>query len=117
MTRFLFVAVGGALGSTARYAVALLFAGSTFPFGTLLVNLVGSLAIGTTMELLGDHELRLFVVTGILGGFTTYSSFNQETLQMLRTGAWGAGFVNAAVTLVGCLIAGFTGVLLARFVR
>jgi CrcB protein len=117
MTRFLLVALGGALGSTARYAVALLFAGATFPIWTLTVNLLGSLLIGLTMELVAATDLRLFLVTGILGGFTTYSAFNQETLQMLRSGAWGIAFVNAAGTLFGCLVAGFAGVALARLMR
>lgn len=114
MTRFLLVAAGGAIGSSARYAVALLASGATFPAGTLTVNLLGSLLIGMAMEAMAASELRLFLVTGILGGFTTYSSFNQETLQLMRTGAWGTAFLNAALTLFGCLLAGFAGVMLAR---
>jgi fluoride exporter len=117
MTRFLLVALGGALGSSARYGVTLLLAGAAFPVWTLTVNLVGSLLIGVTVERVAAGDLRLFLVTGILGGFTTYSAFNQETVQMLRDGAWGMAFVNVAGTLFGCLVAGFAGVALARYMR
>ena len=117
MTRFLFVALGGALGSTARYGVTLLLAGAAFPVWTLAVNLLGSFLIGATMELVAAGDVRLFLVTGILGGFTTYSAFNQETVQMLRGGAWGMAFANMAGTLFGCLVAGFAGVALARWMR
>jgi len=122
MTRFLIVCLGGALGSGARYLVAIWAAtvlGASFPFGTLIVNLTGSFLLaflvhaGTTTELL-TPTLRLMLTTGVMGGFTTYSTFNYETADYLRQGAWAAGFLNIAATLLGCLAAGFAGLALAR---
>lgn len=112
MTRFLLVCLGGALGSAARYLVAL-----AMPRGTLVVNLVGSFCIALVMALLRPSDLRLLLVTGILGGFTTYSAFNEETLQMMRAGTWGAAALYVLVTVAGCLAAGFAGVAIARLMR
>ena len=112
MTRFLLVCLGGALGSGARYLVAL-----AMPRGTLVVNLVGSFCIALVMALLRPSDLRLLLVTGILGGFTTYSAFNEETLQMMRAGTWGSAALYVFVTVAGCLAAGFAGVAIARFLR
>ncbi|HEX8173361.1 MAG TPA: CrcB family protein [Thermoanaerobaculia bacterium] len=110
MTRLLLVCLGGALGSGARYLTGL-----AVPHATVVVNLVGSFAIALVMERIApSSELRYFVVTGILGGFTTYSAFNQETLQWLRAGAAGAALLNLGVTVVGCLAAGAAGIFVAR---
>ena len=92
MTRVALVALGGAIGSVARYGVQALAAqllGPAFPWGTLLVNLTGSFLIALVMHvaLTGTAvslELRIFLTTGIMGGFTTYSSFNYETLAPQR---------------------------------
>ena len=113
MTRFLLVCLGGAIGSGARYLVAL----STVPWPTLIVNVTGSFLIAAVMELSAESDLRYFLVTGILGGFTTYSTFNQETVQMMRGGSLGLAAVNVGVTVVGCMAAGFLGVVVARFLR
>jgi CrcB protein len=112
VTRFLLVCLGGALGSGARY-----LAGTTVPHATLVVNLIGSFAIAVAFETMRASDLRLMIVTGVLGGFTTYSAFNQETLELLRRGAFGSAAVNVAVTVVGCLAAAFLGVAVARMVR
>jgi CrcB protein len=112
MTRFLLVCLGGALGSGARYLVAL-----ATPRGTLVVNLAGSFCIALVTALLRPSDLRLMIVTGILGGFTTYSAFNEETLQMMRSGAWGGAALYVCVTLAGCLAAGFAGAGIARLLR
>jgi CrcB protein len=117
MTRFLLVCLGGAIGSGARYLVALATVGVAFPIGTLLVNVAGSFAIALVMELLAPSDLRYFLATGVLGGFTTYSAFNQETLTMMRTGAGGSAALNVIATVAGCLAAGFLGVLAARAFR
>ena len=114
MTRFLLVCLGGAIGSGARYLVALSTVSAAFPFGTLIVNVTGSFAIALVMELVAESDFRFFLVTGILGGFTTYSAFNQETMQMMRIGAWGTAMINIVATLAGCLAAGFLGLLVAR---
>lgn len=112
MTRLLLVCLGGALGSGARYLV-----GISLPQGTLIVNLVGSFLIALAMESMRASDVRLMVVTGILGGFTTYSAFNEETLRMMRAGTWGPAALNVALTVIGCLAAGFAGVVVARLIR
>lgn len=125
MSRLLLVCLGGALGSGARYLVALLAArllGTGFPWGTLAVNVVGCflisaiLAIGTEAAPLSS-ELRLFLTTGIMGGLTTYSAFNHELLTMFQQGAWmrSAGYL--LVTWIACLSAGGIGILAGRGLR
>ena len=120
LARFLYVSLGGALGSAGRYATSLAaaaFFGAAFPYGTLIVNLAGSFVIGMVMELVPVSDLRLFLVTGVLGGFTTYSSFNEETLRMLRAGAAGGAAINVLATVAGCMAAGTAGFLIARMFR
>jgi CrcB protein len=122
VTRVALVAVGGALGSIARYGVQALAAqllGPAFPWGTLLVNLSGSFLIALVMHvaLTGTAvslELRILLTTGILGGFTTYSSFNYETLALLNQRAYGLAGLNAAATVLGCLVAGVLGLAAGR---
>ena len=117
MTRFLLICLGGALGSGARYLVTLgaaLAFGIGFPYGTLIVNLIGSFLIALVMESVRATDLRLMIVTGMLGGFTTYSAFNEETLRMMRAGTWGPAALNVATTVIGCLAAGAAGLLVAR---
>ncbi|HZJ52841.1 MAG TPA: fluoride efflux transporter CrcB [Myxococcaceae bacterium] len=122
MMRVALVALGGAVGSVARYGVQALAAqllGPAFPWGTLLVNLSGSFLIALVMHvaLTGTAislELRIFLTTGILGGFTTYSSFNYETLALLNQRAYGLAGLNAAGTVLGCLVAGVLGLAAGR---
>ena len=112
---YVWVALGGALGSVARYACTGLvarFAGFTFPWGTLLVNVSGSLAIGALAALtlpdgkpLIEHHARAFLMVGVLGGFTTFSSFSIDTLNLARAGAWAAASANVASSVVLCLVA------------
>jgi len=115
----LFVALGGALGSVARYLGAAglnRLLGPSFPYGTLAVNLLGSFAIGVVAaSRLGAHvETRLFLMTGVLGGFTTYSAFNEETLVAFRAGRPLLALLYVATTLLVCLAAGFAGAAAAR---
>ena len=122
MTRLLLVCLGGALGSGARYLVSVGVVaafGIGFPYGTLIVNLAGSFAVAFVMQLsmTGDllsPEWRLLLTTGVMGGFTTYSTFNYETLAYFRTGAWGIAVINVVATVLGCLVAGLAGFALAR---
>ena len=117
MIPFLWVCIGGAFGSGARYLVSTWAAaafGASFPLGTLLVNVVGSFLIAFIMRLALATELvppmlRLFLTTGILGGFTTYSTFNFDTLGMLDDGSFGAAAANLGLTVAGCLVAGVAG--------
>jgi CrcB protein len=115
------IMTAGALGSGARYLVSLWAFerfGTAFPYGTVVVNLVGCFVLGgvahSATALAWAPELRAAVVIGLLGGFTTYSSFNQETLAMLGSGATGAALLNMAVTLMGGLAAGWLGLVVAR---
>jgi CrcB protein len=122
VSRILLVAVGGALGSVARYLVGA-WAAATWsapvPVGTAIVNLVGSWFIALVVELslrsgLLTPEVTLFLVTGVAGGFTTYSAFNQEALQLFQ----GRGPLLAVAYVAGmlllCLLAGILGVATAR---
>jgi CrcB protein len=88
------------------------------PWWTVLVNLTGSFALAFLVALDGarapSHELRLFLGAGILGGYTTYSTFNAETLALLEGGRVVAAAVNVGVTVVGALAAGALGIALAR---
>ena len=117
MTRFLLVCLGGAIGSGARYLVALWTVSAAFPVGTLIVNVLGSFAIAMVMELVAPSDLRFFLATGVLGGFTTYSTFNEETLQLMRNGALSTAAANIIITLAACLGAGFAGLAVARLIR
>ncbi|MBS1110527.1 MAG: camphor resistance protein CrcB [Anaeromyxobacteraceae bacterium] len=124
MSKLLLVCAGGAIGSGARYLVgswAVTAWGTGFPWGTLVVNLTGSFLISVIMYLgleVGavGPDLRMFLAVGVMGGFTTYSSFNHETLVLAQRGQWGlaAGYVGA--TLLGAWVAGLAGLLLAQFV-
>jgi CrcB protein len=118
--RLLLVCAGGALGSGARYLVSTWAAralGSDFPRGTLIVNATGSFALAVIFALPGSRvspELRLFLGAGVLGGYTTYSSFNTETLALLEQGSTGLALANVAFTVLGCLVAGLAGLLAVR---
>ncbi|HSU82647.1 MAG TPA: fluoride efflux transporter CrcB [Thermoanaerobaculia bacterium] len=119
MARFLWICLGGAAGTGARYLLSgwlLRAAGPGFPWGTLAVNVIGSFLLGLIMQVslttgLISPALRLALTTGVMGGFTTYSTFNYETLQYLQQNEWLAAFTNVAVTLLVCLAAGALGLL------
>jgi len=122
MARILLIFFAGGLGTLMRYGVGLLAGmtlGTTFPFGTLTVNVVGCFFIAVitqvalTTELISP-TLRLTLTTGLIGGLTTYSSFNLETTQFLRDRAWYTGVVNFSATVLGCFLAGLLGLAVAR---
>jgi fluoride exporter len=116
---YLWVALGGALGSVARYAcstAAARWLGAGFPYGTLFVNVAGSFATGLLAALVSSEgrpslgaDARAFVLVGVLGGFTTFSSFSFETLELARGGALGAAGTNVALSVVLCLFAAWLG--------
>jgi CrcB protein len=122
MERFLWICGGGAAGTGARYLLsgwAAAALGAGFPYGTLAVNVLGSFAVGLIMQIglatpLLSPTLRLSLTTGVMGGFTTYSTFNYETIRYVQDGAWQLAAANVAITLVGCLAAGFAGLALGR---
>jgi CrcB protein len=121
MERFIWICLAGAAGTGTRYLIALWAAqrfGSAFPFGTLIVNLVGCFAIAAVMHaavtLSWSPTLRSAITIGFIGGLTTYSSFNYETTRLMEEGATGAAVLNATATILGALAAGWSGLLCAR---
>lgn len=124
MSRFLLVCLGGAVGTGARYLLSLWVtrtAGPGFPFGTLIVNVIGSFLLVILMESALSTQtvaadMRLILGTGLLGGFTTYSAFNYETLTLLGDYAWGAAAAYVTATLAGCLLASLLAVVVVRAV-
>ncbi len=117
MTALLSVALGGAMGSAARYLVVVQLSrwlGAGFPWGTLAVNVLGGLLIGVLAEAMAlkwqaAPETRAFLITGVLGGFTTFSAFSLEVVALAErgTGGWALVYVVASVALsVGAVAAG-----------
>ena len=110
----LIVALGGAIGTVSRYGLATLATpiSQSLPWGTILINILGSFVIGFFGTLTLSHgrypvpeTTRLFVMVGFCGGFTTFSSFSLQTLDLLRAGAIGRAGINIAVSVILCLCA------------
>ena len=122
MERFFWICLAGAAGTGTRYLVGLWAAerlGTSFPYGTLIVNATGCFLIALVMHLALNMvafppNLRFGLTTGFMGGLTTYSSFNYETMQLARNSAVGASVLNFGVTTLGCFLAGFLGFVLAE---
>jgi CrcB protein len=122
--RFLFICLGGAIGTGLRYLTANLavrWLGVDFPYGTLIVNVVGSFLIGLIQQvgvtsLLIPETTRLFLTVGIMGGLTTYSSFSYETLRLAQIGAWGQAWINVLATTAVCLGVCFLGIVVGRMI-
>jgi len=120
--RILLIALAGALGTLLRYFVGLWAGralGTSFPYGTLVVNTVGCFLIALVTHLALSTSwisptLRVTLTTGFMGGLTTYSSFNLETTALFRERSWGTGAANLLVTLLGCFLAGILGLLAAK---
>ena len=121
MTRFFWVFAAGGIGSALRYAIALWSEdrfGTAFPYGTLIVNISGCFVIAVAVQMAAaswwDADWHVAVTAGLLGGFTTYSAFNEQTIQLIQSGAAGAAAINIAATLIGGLAAGWLGLVVAR---
>lgn len=122
MDRLLYVCLAGGLGSGVRYLVSELSLrtfGQGFPFGTLIVNVVGCFGMSLVMCLALETAhvsptLRVALTTGFMGGLTTYSAFNYETLKLLDSKSYGLALASFAATTLLCLSAGVLGVLAAR---
>ena len=116
---YVWVAIGGAIGSVARYAcasTAVRWLGASFPYGTLFVNVAGSFAIGLLAALVATDgrpllgsDARAFLLVGVLGGFTTFSSFSLETLQLARGATLAAAGLNVALSVTLCLFGAWLG--------
>jgi len=115
MLAYLWIAIGSALGGMARYAcsraVALRY-GETFPWGTLTVNILGSIVIGFVAALAAPESrvmisptARQFIMVGLCGGFTTFSSFSLQTLELVRNRDFGEAFGNIVLSVAACLAA------------
>jgi fluoride exporter len=121
MERFFWICLGGAAGTGARYLIALWSAqrlGSAFPYGTLIVNLIGCFVIAALMHaaliLAWSPTVRAAITIGFIGGLTTYSSFNYETMRLIEEGALTAAAANLGATVIGGLVAGWLGLIIAR---
>ncbi|HXH04511.1 MAG TPA: fluoride efflux transporter CrcB [Candidatus Competibacteraceae bacterium] len=123
MPTYLLVALGSALGGLARYWLSGLVAaavGQVFPWGTLLVNVTGSLAIGFFATLTGPDgrwlvapEARQFFMVGVCGGYTTFSSFSLQTLALAQDGEWLQAGLNILLSVILCLLGVWLGYALA----
>ena len=111
MANYLFVSLGAALGGSLRYWLSSFvykFLPATFPYGTLIINGVGSFILGFIMFDLNErgligHELRLFLTVGFCGGFTTFSTFSFETVNLLKDGQYMSAALNVFLSLFLCL--------------
>jgi CrcB protein len=116
---YVWVALGGALGSVARYWCSGLVArliGESFPWGTLVVNVLGSFVIGAVAALSATEgrifisaDVRIFIMVGICGGYTTFSSFSLQTLNLMRDAEWFAAAANIGFSIIACLLAVWVG--------
>ena len=122
MNVILLVALGGAAGSVARYLMASSIQTATgwvFPLGTVLVNILGCFLIGILYVLLvarpdPRHDLRALLMVGVMGGFTTFSSFSLETVTMAMNGNYTGATLNVVISVAACLVGTILGVTLAR---
>ena len=119
----LLVAIGAAIGGVARYLIGGWLAsllGANFPWGTVFVNVTGSFVIGVVLVLVQGGALpagaRPFVAVGILGGYTTFSTYSYETLKLITDGNYGVAVINVFVQLVLGLIGVYLGVVLGRLI-
>jgi CrcB protein len=120
---YLWVTIGSALGGLLRYTLTRLTLSVSLgiPYGTILINVLGSFIIGyfgtltlQTGKYPASDNLRLFVMVGICGGFTTFSSFSLQTFDLMRSGAWGRAIANVVLSVVLCIAAVGAGHLLAH---
>ncbi len=120
--RLLLICLGGAVGTGARYLIGGLVArwlGSEFPYGTFFINVLGSFLIGfvqqvglTTLAI--PETTRLVLTIGVMGGFTTYSSFSYETISLIENGSWLGAAANVVLTTGLCLVVCVLGLALGR---
>jgi CrcB protein len=125
MSKIILVLIGGAFGTGCRYALSSLVYSAvkqpSFPYANLVINLSGSFMIGLLAEMFDSRflvspETRVAVLTGILGGYTTFSSFSFETLALIRDGEIGLALINVSASVIGGLAATWAGIRLAQVI-
>ena len=126
-TEYLWITLGSGLGGVARYWLSGIIAqrfGESFPAGTLIVNVTGSFLIGFIFTLGGpdsrtliNSTARQFLMAGICGGYTTFSSFSLQTLSLLRAGEWFSAAANVALSVLLCLLAVWLGQVVAAIIH
>ena len=122
MMSFIWVAIGGAIGSLLRFSVNIAtprFLGQDFPWATLTVNILGSLVMGFFAAFLAEKyadqsDLRLFLLTGVLGGFTTFSAFSLDVFNLVQRGENSMALVYAIASVAFSIIAVFAGFMISR---
>ena len=127
MEAYFWIALGSALGGIARFwgsGVAASVWGDTFPWGTIAINVIGSFIIGFFATLTGPDgrvlvrsEHRQFVMVGVCGGFTTFSSFSLQTLTLAQGGEWGRAGANVILSVLLCLVSVWLGHMAAAFLN
>ncbi|WP_297112359.1 fluoride efflux transporter CrcB [uncultured Devosia sp.] len=123
MQAFLLVGAGGAIGAVSRYGLSILvgrFWANSFPLATLLANVLGSCLMGILIGVLArmtptiSNEIRLFAAIGVLGGFTTFSSFSLDTIYLIERGALAQALLYIGLSVVVCLLGLYLGLLISR---
>jgi CrcB protein len=131
LTQYLVIGLGGALGSMLRFGVGTLIdagvtrgTGPLFPWGTIIVNITGCFVIGFVFTIstaegrwMISPLTRQFITIGILGGYTTFSSFSWQTLSLAQAGQWGAAAANVLISVVLCLVGVWLGASLAAWLN
>jgi len=125
LSRYLLIAIGAALGANARYLVGVTAGnrfGADFPYGTFIVNVVGSFILGflltlSTGRLQLSPEVRLLLAVGFLGSFTTFSSYTVESLNLLRDAGLWPGLLNIVGNNLAGLVCALLGAVLARWIQ
>lgn len=124
MNNYLLIFIGGGVGSIARYALSrwvYAFTNSTFPYGTLIVNIVSCLILGFFLELANEKflihpSMKIFVAIGFCGGFSTFSTFSFETFELLKSGQYWFATANVVVSIVSCMLSLAGGMFVAKIV-
>lgn len=118
MTSLLYIASGGAIGAVVRYLTMTLFS-VTYPIGTVFVNILGSFILGALIEFSAlkytlSADIRLFLVVGVLGAFTTFSTFSLDAITLIERGNFKEAFLYISISILGALGAFFVGLWLVR---
>lgn len=111
----LLVFIGAGLGGVLRYQLSILILNSRiWNSGSFLINVIGCVLIGVAASLKLTDESKLFIIVGVLGGYTTFSAFSLETLQMIEKGEMAGALIHTLGTVIACLVAAYIGSMLVR---